>query len=77
MNKEQPQAKKGAGRCPICKDPTAAPFRPFCSARCRDIDLARWLSGSYAIPGSERSSSGGGATSRDADRDENSDGNEG
>ncbi len=26
-------------------------FRPFCSARCRDVDLARWLGGGYAIPG--------------------------
>jgi endogenous inhibitor of DNA gyrase (YacG/DUF329 family) len=26
-------------------------YRPFCSARCRDVDLARWLGGGYAIPG--------------------------
>ena len=39
------------GRCPICKEPTALPFRPFCSARCRDVDLSRWLRGGYAIPG--------------------------
>ena len=64
----------GRGVCPICKEPTAADFRPFCSARCRDVDLARWLSGSYAIPGSERAGDVGGATSRDAMRDEDSDG---
>ena len=43
----------GAGRCPICKAPTEMAYRPFCSARCRDVDLARWLSGSYAIAGGQ------------------------
>jgi endogenous inhibitor of DNA gyrase (YacG/DUF329 family) len=41
------------GRCPICKEPTATAFRPFCSARCRDVDLSRWLRGGYAIPGGQ------------------------
>lgn len=36
--------------CPICDKPTETAFRPFCSKRCADIDLARWFSGSYAIP---------------------------
>lgn len=36
--------------CPICTKETAAKYRPFCSKRCADIDLAKWLSGSYAIP---------------------------
>ena len=36
--------------CPICKKPTETAFRPFCSKRCADIDLAKWFSGSYAIP---------------------------
>ena len=39
--------------CPICHKPAAARFRPFCSARCKDVDLNRWFSGSYAIPGTE------------------------
>ena len=43
----------GAGRCPICKAPTEMAYRPFCSARCRDVDLARWLGGGYAIPGGD------------------------
>lgn len=38
-------------RCPICGQPPAAEFRPFCSARCADVDLHRWLSGGYAVPG--------------------------
>jgi endogenous inhibitor of DNA gyrase (YacG/DUF329 family) len=39
-----------ARRCPICDKPTVAAFRPFCSRRCADVDLNRWLSGVYAIP---------------------------
>lgn len=44
-------------RCPICSktfeaDPTALPPGfPFCSERCRLIDLGRWIDGDYAIPG--------------------------
>ena len=38
-------------RCPICRTPTVAAFKPFCSKRCSDVDLARWLNGAYAIPG--------------------------
>jgi endogenous inhibitor of DNA gyrase (YacG/DUF329 family) len=38
-------------RCPICGKPAADKFRPFCSRRCADIDLNRWLSGVYAVPG--------------------------
>lgn len=37
--------------CPICGKPMAARYRPFCSARCADIDLGRWLKGGYVIPG--------------------------
>ncbi|KQI67330.1 DNA gyrase inhibitor [Loktanella sp. 3ANDIMAR09] len=36
--------------CPICDRETDPKLRPFCSKRCADIDLARWFSGSYAIP---------------------------
>ena len=40
--------------CPICSKPVSeAKFRPFCSARCADVDLHRWLSGRYAIPAKE------------------------
>jgi endogenous inhibitor of DNA gyrase (YacG/DUF329 family) len=35
--------------CPICKKPTEERFRPFCSKRCADLDLAKWLKGDYAI----------------------------
>jgi len=36
--------------CPICNAPTSPRYRPFCSRRCADIDLARWMTGSYAVP---------------------------
>ena len=36
--------------CPICDRETDPKYRPFCSRRCADIDLAKWLTGSYAIP---------------------------
>ncbi|KEP68505.1 DNA gyrase inhibitor YacG [Thioclava sp. BHET1] len=37
--------------CPICGKEPAPKYRPFCSGRCADVDLARWLNGSYVIPG--------------------------
>ncbi|MDJ0822520.1 MAG: DNA gyrase inhibitor YacG [Paracoccaceae bacterium] len=36
--------------CPICDRATDAKYRPFCSRRCADLDLAKWLTGGYAIP---------------------------
>lgn len=35
--------------CPICKNESTTAFRPFCSKRCADIDLGKWMSGSYAV----------------------------
>jgi endogenous inhibitor of DNA gyrase (YacG/DUF329 family) len=39
--------------CPICGKPSVPAYRPFCSARCADVDLGRWLKGNYAIPAEE------------------------
>jgi endogenous inhibitor of DNA gyrase (YacG/DUF329 family) len=50
---DKPGLTPAAGRCPICGKPAAEKTRPFCSARCRDVDLHRWLSGRYIVPGSE------------------------
>jgi endogenous inhibitor of DNA gyrase (YacG/DUF329 family) len=44
---------KPSSACPICGKPADAPYRPFCSKRCADIDLNRWLGGVYAIPAAE------------------------
>ena len=43
-------------RCPICKKEVAFddPNMPFCSDRCRAIDLGNWASEKYVIPGLER-----------------------
>ncbi|SEW04325.1 hypothetical protein SAMN05444851_1046 [Aliiroseovarius sediminilitoris] len=36
--------------CPVCEKKTDPTYRPFCSRRCADVDLGRWLNGSYAVP---------------------------
>lgn len=36
--------------CPTCGKPALERYKPFCSKRCADVDLHRWLSGAYAIP---------------------------
>jgi uncharacterized protein len=45
------KGKRSAKKCPICGKPATEASHPFCSERCRDVDLNRWLSNSYAIPG--------------------------
>ena len=47
----KPSPTKPAPKCPICGKPATPEHRPFCSARCRQVDLGRWLSGDYVIPG--------------------------
>ncbi len=37
--------------CPVCGKPRTQEYRPFCSRRCADVDLGRWLKGTYVIPG--------------------------
>jgi endogenous inhibitor of DNA gyrase (YacG/DUF329 family) len=44
-------APKSPPACVICGRPVEAAFRPFCSLRCADLDLRRWLTGGYVIPG--------------------------
>ncbi len=39
--------------CAICGRPVQPEYRPFCSRRCSDVDLQRWLAGRYAIPAVE------------------------
>ncbi len=40
-------------KCPTCGAPAAVEFKPFCSKRCSDVDLGRWLNGDYRIPTDE------------------------
>jgi endogenous inhibitor of DNA gyrase (YacG/DUF329 family) len=49
-------------KCPICGKPAQAEYRPFCSRRCADVDLQRWFTGRYAVPGANVDE-----TSQDAD----------
>ena len=39
-----------AAACPICGKAIAPTYRPFCSRRCSDVDLRRWLTGAYIVP---------------------------
>lgn len=39
-----------SGKCPICGQPRHLDYKPFCSKRCADVDLNRWLGGVYAVP---------------------------
>jgi endogenous inhibitor of DNA gyrase (YacG/DUF329 family) len=43
------KAVQRPARCPICGQAASDRYRPFCSKRCADIDLARWLGGTYVI----------------------------
>lgn len=43
-----------AGKCVRCGKPVVARYRPFCSERCSDLDLAGWLTGKYRIPTEEQ-----------------------
>lgn len=45
--------------CPICETSSAQKYHPFCSRRCADVDLNRWLNGSYVIPARDDEKEGG------------------
>ena len=49
----QAEREAGTQQCPICGRETVRQWRPFCSRRCADVDLGRWISGRYAIPAEE------------------------
>ena len=49
----KPKAPASTEGCPLCGKPAAAPHRPFCSRRCTELDLGRWLGGRYRIPSDE------------------------
>lgn len=53
-------------KCARCDKPMDPAYRPFCSKRCADIDLQKWLTGAYAIPVVETDdeSEGGGEAER-------------
>jgi len=47
---QKQSAGSAVARCPICRKPTVKTHRPFCSKRCAEVDLGRWLKGGYALP---------------------------
>ncbi|HTH35168.1 MAG TPA: DNA gyrase inhibitor YacG [Xanthobacteraceae bacterium] len=50
---QSPSETRNRKACPICGKPVEPVFKPFCSKRCADVDLNRWLSGVYAVPVTE------------------------
>jgi endogenous inhibitor of DNA gyrase (YacG/DUF329 family) len=57
MREPGPAPRGQAVRCPTCASVTSwaeNPHRPFCSSRCRLIDLGRWLDERYRVEGDER-----------------------
>ena len=62
---EAKPAGRTPSRCPICGRPSTERYRPFCSRRCADVDLARWLRGSYAIPDTDEDETAGKAPPRE------------
>jgi endogenous inhibitor of DNA gyrase (YacG/DUF329 family) len=46
-----PPPEGASRRCAICGKPQDTQFKPFCSRRCANLDLSRWLGGRYVIPG--------------------------
>ncbi len=47
------RAVRTQAQCPVCGKPADEKHRPFCSKRCADIDLGRWLKESYRVPTDE------------------------
>lgn len=48
---KEPIKKPIKAKCPQCKKPVQQDYRPFCSKRCADLDLGKWLNESYVLPG--------------------------
>jgi endogenous inhibitor of DNA gyrase (YacG/DUF329 family) len=59
--------------CPTCQKPVdwsaAPPWKPFCSERCKLLDLGAWLTEKHAIPGEEIADGRSGPGAADVDRD--------
>ena len=60
MSQHSPERK-----CAVCGKPQKPEFKPFCSKRCADVDLGKWLGGRYAIPAVEPPDSGAQAPEED------------
>ncbi len=50
MNAHNPSSHRRGRPCPVCGKDATVETRPFCSKRCADVDLHRWLGGHYRVP---------------------------
>ena len=57
-------------KCPICRKPAVAAYRPFCSKRCANVDLNRWFSGAYVVAGKAEEDEDGAGRPGSASKDE-------
>ena len=55
--------------CPICGKESMQKYRPFCSRRCADVDLGRWMTGAYAVPSEDPDDADDAARAADASPD--------
>jgi endogenous inhibitor of DNA gyrase (YacG/DUF329 family) len=53
VSDDHSEAQEQQPPCPICGRPRLHRYRPFCSARCRDVDLGRWFGEVYTVPAVE------------------------
>ena len=51
MSTKTPDQKELNTKCPLCAKKAIRSFRPFCSKRCKEVDLGNWFTGKYSIPG--------------------------
>jgi endogenous inhibitor of DNA gyrase (YacG/DUF329 family) len=66
----RPDERTRVPRCPICGRPRVHQYRPFCSARCRDVDLARWFNEAYVVPAAAPGDEGEGEGDGEGDNEE-------
>ena len=64
-----PEPEHSGARCVICGKPQVVRFRPFCSKRCAEVDLGRWLKGAYAISGRPEGEEEGGTSPPNGPKD--------
>lgn len=73
MTRADDRPRKPSAACPVCGNVPVQAYRPFCSKRCADVDLHRWLGGSYVIQGAPEEMDsvpeGGASQSDETDRD--------
>ena len=62
--------KRKAPSCPICGRPVVMEFKPFCSKRCADIDLSRWLGEVYRVPVEGEEEGAGQVSGKNQEHDE-------